>query len=762
MSTRHVPAPGEVVSTAEPLEPVVVLAPGVARPPWAGDVRVLDANILDAGAEDAVLALSRSSCVVLDATAPRFVHSARAVHSLDASVQVVAVTPPEAVAALRRTLLYAPGLGEVWLASPGEISGALTDRAAGVTQQRRSYERTRQRIAREQLSESPQRTQRALISDAYLAGLLRVLPDAVFSVDAGGRILSANLAAEGTFAPSAGSSVVGARLGKALGLTECATGEERTLLTRAVREGVIDVHFRTPASRAGVGELRAIPVRSDRTQGSDARGAAVWAVVLRDVTDERATNELLRDTALELEMQTEELRVSSETLADRTTEAERLRDIADEARAAAEAASSARSEFLATMSHEIRTPINAIVGYTQLLDMGVPDAVSPAQRGQLARIEAAAQHLLGLVNDVLDVAKIDAGEMRIARETGNVERVLAEALSLTLPLAAQRGIQMAEHGDAESLTYVGDPSRVRQVLVNILSNAVKFTSAGGTIAIASATSTSADASARVRGNGPWTLIRITDTGIGIPPDQHAAVFEPFVQAESGKTRTKGGTGLGLTISRRLARLMGGDLTLESTPGVGTAFTLWLPTTDGLATPPAESPAERGERAGLSGSGWRVHGLAEVGRALREGIDGILHSYVVRLRADPALPEARTTEQAQLEDHALTLLADMAQSLVILADAGDEAPLLLADGSAIQRMIAEAHGARRFAQGWSEASIIRDHEALQTETARAVRARVDPAGGDVSEALRALTHMSQRAAGLSLGAYRRARARAENR
>ncbi|HET9011253.1 MAG TPA: ATP-binding protein, partial [Gemmatimonadaceae bacterium] len=687
----------------------------------------------------------------------------RAIHALDANVQVIAVTSPDAVAAVRRALLYAPGLGEVWLASPGEVGSALAERAAGVTRQRRSFERTRARIARERHAESPQRTARALISDAYLAGLLRVLPDAVFSVDALGRVLSANVAAEQMFAPTDGGSVVGAHLADALGLTpaDWARGDGAALLARAALEGVIDVGFRAADGTSGVGELRAIPVRrGDGSSADDAAGATAWAVVLHDVTEQRATHDQLRDSAVELEAQTEELQATLDALAERTTEAERLRGLADIARAAAESASRARSDFLATMSHEIRTPINAIVGYTQLLDLGVPDPASPAQRAQIGRIMSAARHLLGLVDDVLDVAKVDAGEMRVAREHAQLDRVIVDALAIARPLAQEREIRITERCDGGDLAYVGDEARVRQILVNLLSNAVKFTAPGGAIVVSCGGAPVTAAGARVEGAGPWAFVRVADTGIGIAPDQQAAVFEPFVQAERGHTRTKGGTGLGLTISRRLARLMGGDLTLESVVGTGTTFTLWLPATDTAAPGPTETPSTRAERAGLPGTGWRVHGLAEIGRALREEIDGILEAYVDRLRADATVPEARATGQAQLEDHAFSLLADMAQSLVIMDAAGDDAATLLADGTAIQRMIAEAHGARRFAQGWTETALFRDHAALHEATERAVTARVATRAGDVSEALRVLAHLGNRTTAISLAAYRHARSRAE--
>ena len=452
-------------------------------------------------------------------------------------------------------------------------------------------------------------------------------------------------------------------------------------------------------------------------------------------------------------------------------ESERARAEAEAARSAAEAAARAKAEFLATMSHEIRTPINAIVGYTQLLELGIPDPATPAQQQQLTRVTASAQHLLGLVNDVLDVAKIDAGELRVAREHAATGPAVAAALALVRPLSGERGVRLVggragdpgHPDDPAGVPYVGDEARVRQILVNLLSNAVKFTPAGGTVAVAVGTAGEAPLAVRVEGAGPWAYVRVADTGVGIPPAQQAAVFEPFVQVEAGHTRAVGGTGLGLTISRRLARLMGGDLTLESAPGVGSTFTLWLPAT-GIAAAggpeAAESPAARGERAGLPGAGWRVHGLAEIGRALREATDVILEAYAATLRADPAVPLARAMRQAQLEDHAITLLADLAQSLVILADAGEDAAALMGDGTAIQRAVAEAHGARRCAQGWDEPAVRRDHAVLHDVVERAVRARVASRAGDVSEELRVLTQLQARIEALSVAAYRHACAAAE--
>ncbi|HWK89446.1 MAG TPA: ATP-binding protein, partial [Longimicrobium sp.] len=237
-----------------------------------------------------------------------------------------------------------------------------------------------------------------------------------------------------------------------------------------------------------------------------------------------------------------------------------LREAKDEA----EGANRAKSEFLAVMSHELRTPLNAIGGYADLIEMGVRGPVTPEQRADLLRIQASQRHLLGLINEVLNYAKLETGTVRYDIADVRVRDVLAAAEALVSPQVRVRGLTLEVAPCPDDAAVRADGEKLRQILVNLLSNAVKFTEPGGRI----------DLRAEVRGGQVAILVR--DTGMGIPAEKLEAIFEPFVQVRSDLARTADGTGLGLSISRDLARGMAGDLTVESTLGAGSTFTLLLP------------------------------------------------------------------------------------------------------------------------------------------------------------------------------------------
>jgi hypothetical protein len=306
------------------------------------------------------------------------------------------------------------------------------------------------------------------------------------------------------------------------------------------------------------------------------------------------------------------------------------------------------------------------------------------------------------------------------------------------------------------------------VLVNLLNNAVKFTPRGGSVTVSCGTTTnppegislpSEEVADWDNGSGEWAFVRVSDTGSGIPEDQQTIVFEPFVQGRSGLTRVSGGTGLGLTISRRLARLMGGDVTLESSPGEGATFTLWLPA--------AKSPLDylSGETAAQSDTmiarslwedaAYRMYGLAEIGMHVRRHVEDVLEAVAKRLLADPMFPAAKDLRSSELEDHQLSFLSDVVQSLVVIDESGGVGSELYRDGSEIQRVVSSLHGRMRFRQGFTEAQVDREAQIVAEEIHAMIRRYVPEGMGDVSLALQVLERLLEQGHNTSKQAFRQA-------
>ena len=251
-------------------------------------------------------------------------------------------------------------------------------------------------------------------------------------------------------------------------------------------------------------------------------------------------------------------------------DAESAKSEADAARAEAESANGAKSDFLAVMSHELRTPLSAIMGYQELLADGITGPINEQQAQQLGRIKASARHLLSLIDEILTFTRIDAGREEITLEFVSLAALLEPAAEIVEPLARAKNLHIEVMLPPNPIMIETDPVKVRQMIVNLLSNAVKFTDSGRIILTGDQ-------------KGDQLVISVEDAGIGIASEHFDRIFEPFWQVEQKATRRAGGTGLGLTVTRRLALLLGGDVSVKSAPGEGATFTICLPIR------PSESP-----------------------------------------------------------------------------------------------------------------------------------------------------------------------------
>jgi signal transduction histidine kinase/DNA-binding response OmpR family regulator len=294
-----------------------------------------------------------------------------------------------------------------------------------------------------------------------------------------------------------------------------------------------------------------------------------------------------------IEGQNEEIQEKSVLLEQRSRELQEAKDVA-------EAASVAKSQFLANMSHELRTPLNAIIGYSEMAIEEAGEMEPQELIADLEKIRSSGRHLLGLINEILDLSKIEAGKMDLYLETFDVERVLHDVLSTVRPLADGRENRLEVRVGSGLGTMHADLTRLRQILLNVLANACKFTQSG-TITL--------EAGREDHGREGWIVIAVRDTGVGMTPEQLDRLFQPFTQADSSTTRKYGGTGLGLTISRQFCEMMGGSIQVESVAGEGSLFTIRIPARVAGSEPDpeereVEAPAtsEPGDGDALAGGG----------------------------------------------------------------------------------------------------------------------------------------------------------------
>lgn len=320
-----------------------------------------------------------------------------------------------------------------------------------------------------------------------------------------------------------------------------------------------------------------------------------------------------------------------------------------QAKEEADAANRSKSLFLANMSHELRTPLNAIIGYSELLEEEAREAGEEHLVPDLEKIHSAGKHLLGLINEVLDLSKIEAGKMEVHLEEVDLTAVLEDVSATVRPLAAKSSNRLVLDAPAPGRMHT-DVTKLRQMLFNLLGNAAKFTTDG---------EISLRARREAQDSGEWMVFEVQDTGIGMTPEQQAGLFQPFAQADSSTTRQYGGTGLGLALSRHCAQLLGGDIELRSAPGTGTTFTIRIPVDAGAAPQEATAAGTGAVDAG----GEQVEPVEPVdGPVVLVVDDDVAGSALVRrVLAGQGL----RVESASSGEHGLQRARELGPSLILL-------------------------------------------------------------------------------------------------
>jgi PAS domain S-box-containing protein len=401
-------------------------------------------------------------------------------------------------------------------------------------------------------------------SDAWLAAIVESSTDAIVGKTLDSVIRSWNASATRIFGYSA-EEAVGSSV---LMLIPPELHRQEDDIVSRLRRGERVEHFDTVRVRK---DGRRIPVSLSVSPIRTGDGTVVGAAkIARDISEaqrlkaaEAALSEQLQEQAIELEQQIEQSQSLQLELEHTNVELRRALELSRVAQRDAALANRMKSQFLATISHELRTPLNAIAGYVDLMELGMRGPLTDLQRQVLARVWHNQRALMRLIDDLLDIAKLESGRFEFRSSDLRVEDVLRTLETFIGPNVELKNVELrVDVCDADIMAYA-DRDKVEQILLNLLSNAVKFTDCGSV-------------RVRCRPTGPMVAIDVIDTGRGVPPEMLERIFEPFVQADQAFTRTTKGTGLGLAISRQLARGMGGDVMATSVLGQGSTFTLILP------------------------------------------------------------------------------------------------------------------------------------------------------------------------------------------